>query len=62
MYTKELLVNAFLHRYVIGGVTMENIEKLETMASKFFDEAGRDKFRVYAQVTPKAIKEYNAYN
>ena len=54
MYSKELLVNTFLHRYRALG----DISDMEVMANKFYDEAGRDKFRLYACVTPEAIREY----
>ena len=53
-YTKEFLVSAFLSRYV--SVSTEKFEELEKMADGFYDEVGRDKFRIYASLDADAIK------
>lgn len=58
-YTKEFLVNVFLHRYRSLGD--EKVCGLRDLAERFYDTAGRDKFRVYACVTPEAVREYKAY-
>lgn len=60
MYSKELLVNVFVDRFIRGNCTVEQVEEMERIANRFYDEVGRDKFRVYAQVTPEAIRNYNA--
>ena len=60
VYSKELLVNVFVNRFIEGNCTVEQVEAMEVLANKFYDEVGRDKFRVYAQVTPEAIRNYNA--
>lgn len=58
-YTKEFLVDAFLHKFMAcKAITIEEFDRLEVMANKFFDEAGRDKFRVYASLDADAIREY----
>lgn len=59
-YTKELLVNVFLHRF--RNLDEGKVCDLRTMADSFFDSAGRDKFRVYACVTPEAIREYKKFS
>ena len=59
-YSKELLVNVFVDRFIQHNCTTEQVEAMEAMANRFYDEVGRDKFRVYAQVTPEAIRAYNA--
>lgn len=53
-YTKEFLVSAFLSRYV--SLDTEKFEELEKMADNFFDEVGRDKFRVYCSLDAEAIR------
>lgn len=60
MYSKELLVNVFVDRFIRGNCTVEQVEEMERIANRFYDEVGRDKFRVYAQVTPEAVRNYNA--
>jgi hypothetical protein len=58
-YTKEFLIDAFLSRFVNCTVlTVEQVERLETMANGFYDKVGRDKFRVYASLDADAIKQY----
>jgi len=57
-YDKELLVGAYLHRF--RTLDPNKVDVLERNANKFYDEAGRDKFRVYAEVTPELIREYKA--
>ena len=58
-YTKEFLIDAFISRYIhCKLITVEQLEDMEIMANKFYDEVGRDKFRVYASLDAKAIREY----
>jgi len=57
-YSKELLVNTYLHKY--RSLPPRTVEKLSLLANKLYDEVGRDKFRVYASVTPEAIREYKS--
>jgi hypothetical protein len=53
-YTKEFLVSAFLSRYI--SLPTDKFESLEQMADTFYDEAGRDKFRVYCSLDAEAIR------
>ena len=58
-YTKEFLIDAFISRYLhCSLITIEQLCAMEEMASKFYDEVGRDKFRVYASLDADAIKLY----
>lgn len=58
-YTKDFLIDAFLDRFVTCSlVTIDQMEAMETMANKFYDEVGRDKFRVYASLDADVIKRY----
>jgi hypothetical protein len=40
------------------AITLEEFDRLEVMANKLFDEAGRDKFRVYANLDADALRQY----
>lgn len=55
-YTKEFLISAFLSRYY--SLDSEKFENLEKMAESFYDEAGRDKFRIYCSLDAEAIRHY----
>lgn len=55
-YTKEFLVSAFLSRYYT--IETDAFERLERMAESFYDEVGRDKFRVYCSLDADALKVY----
>lgn len=58
-YTKEFLIDAFMSRYIkCSLITIDQLEQLETMASKFYDQVGRDKFRTYASLDADAIRVY----
>lgn len=58
-YTKEFLIDAFMSRYIeCSLISIEQLESLESMADKFYDEVGRDKFRVYASLDAEAIRVY----
>ena len=58
-YTKEFLVSAFMHRFIkCDLIDIEALERLENMANAFYDEVGRDKFRLYASLDAEAIKQY----
>lgn len=58
-YTKEFLVDAFLHRFMhCRLITIEQLESLENMANTFYDKVGRDSFRVYASLDADAIRKY----
>ena len=55
-YTKEFLISAFLSRYVT--LPEAQFESLCEMAYRFYDRAGRDKFRVYCILDAQALKTY----
>ncbi len=55
-YTKELLVNVYLYRF--RSLDKDKVDRLRILAERHFDDAGRDQFRVSANVTPEAIREY----
>lgn len=58
-YTKEFLIDVFMSRYInCARITIEQLEKLETITTNFYDEVGRDKFRVYASLDAEAIRVY----
>ena len=54
-YTREDLIGAFLMRFIKGGV---DITKLEIMANNFYDEVGRDKYRLYTNTDATTMREY----
>ena len=56
-YTKEFLVGAFLYRYY--DLDDPNLlDRLEVLANNFYDQVGKDKFRVYCSLDAEAIKNY----
>jgi hypothetical protein len=58
-YTKDFLVDAFLDRFVNCAILdVTQVERLETMANSFYDEVGRDKFRVWCGLDADTIKLY----
>ena len=58
-YNKEFLVDAFMSRFInCSLITIEQLVDLEDMANRFYDEVGRDKFRVYCSLDAEAIKLY----
>lgn len=58
-YTREFLIEAFVSRYVLLGVEIEN--KQRELATQLYDRVGRDKFRVYAGLDAQAIQEAKKY-
>lgn len=58
-YTKEFLIDAFMSRFLkCKLISIEALCELEEMASKFYDEVGRDKFRTYASLDAEAIRQF----
>jgi len=55
-YSREMLIDAYLTRYISTG----NMEKLRPLAEKHYDEVGKDAFRVSASLDAKAVREYKA--
>lgn len=54
-YTKEFLVNCFLHKYEKAGLETTSLRK---MSENFYDEVGKDKFRTYCSLSAEAIRNY----
>lgn len=59
-YSKETLVNAYLHRFVVGGIDINDILTLEVNANKLYDGVGKIEFRKRACVDADAVREYLA--
>jgi len=57
-YTKEFLVDAFLSRYSVLGPEVLAVQKV--LAEQLYDNAGKEKFRVFASLDADAIKVYKA--
>jgi len=55
-YTREFLIQCFVSRYECLG--LEAVEKQYELASRTYDEFGKDKFRVYASLDAEAIRQY----
>ena len=53
-YTKEFLISAYLSRFM--SLPSEKFDMLEKQADTFYDEVGRDRFRVYASLDANAIR------
>jgi len=59
-YTKEFLISAFISRYIT--LPEDQFTSLIDMAFKFYDEVGRDKFRLYCSLDADALRVYkNVY-
>ena len=60
-YTKDFLVDAFMSRFLTCSlITIDQLVELESMANRFYDEVGRDKFRTYCSLDSEAIKLYKS--
>lgn len=58
-YSKDFLIAAFMSRFLkCAALTIEQLCDLEDMAIRFYDEVGRDKFRLYASLDADAIRVY----
>lgn len=58
VYTREFLIDAFVSRYTSLG--QAKVCDLRALASQFYDNAGKDKFRIYASLDAQALREYKA--
>ena len=60
-YTKEFLIAAYMSRFISSATaTIEELCSLESQADRFYDEVGRDRFRVYASLDAEAIRLYKS--
>lgn len=59
-YSKEFLVDAFLHRYdeVLATQDLEKATAYCDMISTFYDAVGRDKFRVWCSLDAEALRKF----
>lgn len=58
-YSKEFLIAAFMSRFLrCELISIEKLVELEEVANNFYDEVGRDKFRLYASLDAEAIRTY----
>jgi|GEM_PF-5902383 len=55
-YTKEFLLDVFVDRFRPLG--MQAVDEQYALADRFYDEVGKDKFRVYASLDADEIKRY----
>jgi hypothetical protein len=54
-YTKDFLVNAFVSRY---AEFTKDFDAYYSWVSNFYDEVGREKFRVYCSLDAEALRKY----
>lgn len=60
VYTKQFLVDAFIHRYKEIKHTMSDPswDNFVKMANDFYDKVGKDEFRKYASLDAEAIRKF----
>ena len=56
-YSQEFLIEVYLSRFM-QIASMEELFQLEADAVKLYNRVGKDKFREYASLDAKVIKEY----
>ena len=59
-YTKQFLIDAFLWRYssILLTHDIPRLDAFVSMIENFYDEVGKDKFRVYASLDSDAIQKF----
>ena len=59
-YTKEFLIDAFMSRYVqvFDKKPAQAFDDYFKMITNYYDEVGKDKFRVYASLDADALKKF----
>jgi hypothetical protein len=57
-YSREFLIAAFLSRYMT--LPEDKFTWLHELAESFYDERGKDSFRLYCSLDADAIKTYKA--
>lgn len=58
-YSKEFLIDAFMHRFInCPLISIEKLCALEEMANRYYDQVGKERFRVYASLDAEAIRDY----
>ena len=59
-YTREFLIDAFLWRYtgtLLTG-TKEDLDKYVSMITNYYDEVGRDTFRIYGSLDAAELQKF----
>ncbi len=54
-YTRHFLICAFVSRY---AEILSDFDKYLTMVENFYDEVGKDKFRIYCSLDAEALQKY----
>lgn len=59
-YDKQFLIDAFLWRYssILLTHDTQKLDEFVYMIESFYDEVGKDKFRVYASLSSDEIKKF----
>lgn len=59
-YTKEFLIDAFLWRYaeILLKDSNEKLDSFVNMVINYYDNVGKDQFRVYASLSAEEIKKF----
>lgn len=59
-YTKEFLIDAFLWRYteILLNKTKDELDKYVEMIYNYYNEVGKDTFRVCGSLDSDKIKEF----
>ncbi len=57
-YSKDFLIAAYTFPYDLGGL---NTRIMQRDAERFYDEVGRDKFRVYASLDAARVAEFKKF-
>jgi hypothetical protein len=58
-YSKDFLIDAYMSRFLkCKALSVETLCRLEELAIKLYDEAGKDRFRDYASLNAEAIRVY----
>jgi hypothetical protein len=60
-YSRELIINAFLHRFKVGGLSASQLNDLKNLGETHYDKVGKDTFRIHGSVTPETIKQYQQF-
>lgn len=60
-YSKEFLIECYISRFLNNRfISIEQLVELEEQAIRFYDQVGRDKFRIYASLDAEAIRTFKS--
>ena len=58
-YSKNFLIDCFMSKYLASTtICPDALARLETIAINYYDQVGRDKFRISASLDADAIRKY----